>query len=88
MNAIYNADKNKIVLDNEAVKAIRFVRGLNTDLRVSLKSINKESLWHWIDENAINLFGVDFEFSKPQATDEKFSAYEKCIDDVVRQIIR
>lgn len=83
-------DKNtyKIELDNEAVKAIRFVKGFNPSLRVSLKGISEESLYWWLDANRFELFGLEFGLSKPEATDEAYNKYERCLKDVVRQIVR
>lgn len=76
----------KITLDNEAVKAIRFCYGLNTDLRVSLNTIPKEPLESWLVENRLNIFGItllDFEWST-----ENTEKYEAMFADVVRQILR
>ena len=82
----YTIDKNtwKITLDNEAVKAIRFCRGFNTDLRVSLTEINKDCLFWWLYNERYPLFGacnmMDF--------DNSGADFEKIFNDVVSQIIR
>ncbi len=78
----------KIELDNEAVKAIRFVNGFNTDLRVSLSGIDKMELWRWITNNEISLFGTKILDRHPELTDPAYEKYERMIDDVVLQIIR
>ena len=77
-----------IALDNEAVKAIRFVLGFNTDLRACLNGVNTEMLYNYLDDNRFQLFGADFGLSKPEATDEAYDDYERCIWNVVRQICR
>ena len=53
-----SVDKNnfKITLDNEAIKAIRFCNGFTTDLRIKLTNANRNSLWHWLDQNALGIF--------------------------------
>lgn len=77
----------KIELDNEAIKAIRFVRGFNTDLRVSLRGINRSALSDWITENEINLFGTQMLDKHPDPTSPDYDKYERMINDVVNQII-
>lgn len=77
----------KIELDNEAIKAIRFVRGFNTDLRVSLRGINRQSLSDWITDNEINLFGDQMLDKHPAPTSPDYDKYERMINDVVNQII-
>lgn len=78
----------KIELDSEAIKAIRFVRGFNTDLRVSLRGINRSALSDWITENEINLFGTQMLNKHPDPTSPDYDKYERMINDVVNQIIR
>lgn len=81
-------EKNyRIKLDNEAIRAIRFVKGYNPDLRVKLKLANRSSLWNFIDENRYGLLGVNVGFMKPDATSDNWSRYEKMIYDVVDQVI-
>ena len=87
MKAIVDKKNWKITLDNEAVKAIRFCYGVNTDLRISLKNINREHLWCWIRENKYRLFGTSMADLLP-VTDENWSKYESMIDDVIAQIVR
>ena len=83
----YTIDKNnwEIRLDNEAVKAIRFCRGFNTDLRVSLKYINRDSLFWWLYNNRYELFGacdmMDFD-------NDKNADFERTFNNVVSQIVR
>ena len=77
----------KIELDNEAIKAIRFVRGFNTDLRVSLRGINRSALSDWISDNEINLFGTQMLDKHPDPTSPDYDKYERMINDVVNQII-
>ena len=77
----------KITLDNEAVKAVRFCRGFNTDLRVSLKYINRDSLFWWIYNERYNLFGIDMLDFDRAVNDGKVN-FETVFDDVVRQIVR
>lgn len=87
MKAIVDKKNWKITLDNEAVKAIRFCYGVNTNLRISLKNINREHLWYWIRENKYRLFGSGMADLLPIA-DENWSKYESMIDDVITQIVR
>ena len=87
MKAIVDKKNWKITLDNEAVKAIRFCYGVNTNLRISLKNINREHLWYWIRENKYRLFGSGMADLLPIA-DENWSKYESMIDDVIAQIVR
>lgn len=88
MKAIINKKEMKITLDNEAVKAIRFVKGFDTNLRVSLKGINKDCLWWWLADNGHEIFGIDFLDIKKNATDADWDRYERMLNDVVRQVIR
>ena len=87
MKAILSKETYTIKLDAEAIKAIRFVRGFTTDLRITLKHANKESLWHWLDDNRLDLFGTDMMNIRPTATDENWDKYETMLNDVVRQIV-
>lgn len=80
-------EKFRIVLDNEAIRAIRFVKGYNPDLRVKLNRACRSSFWDWIDENRYGLLGVDVGFMKPDATSDDWDKYEKMIYDVVDQVI-
>lgn len=78
-----NFDKKtgSVNLDNEAVKAIRFVYGLNTDLRVRLKHIPKDFFYDWIDENKYRIFGIGI-------MDCDSDTQDKIITRTVAQIIR
>lgn len=78
----------KITLDNEAVKAIRFVLGFNTDLRVSLKHVNRDAIWKFLDDNRFGIFGISAGLSKPDATSELWPTYEAILNDVVNQVVR
>ena len=88
MKATVDKKNFKITLDNEAIKAIRFVYGLPVDLRYKLDQANRNRLWDWIYINGVGIFGSDFiEFSTIQATDEKWHLLEVMINDVVRQVL-
>lgn len=87
MKANFNRETWTAQLDNEAVKAIRFVLGFNTDLRVKLTTANKRSLYSWIETNGIGIFGIDFVPTPNPATDE-YDKYERMIQNVVRQVVR
>lgn len=83
MKAIVDKKNYRITLDNEAVKAIRFCYGVNTDLRRSLVGLPLEPLKRWIENHKIQLFGqVIFDM------DAASNDYEDMMDDVVRQILR
>ena len=88
MVANVNKDKWKITLDNEAVKAIRFCLGFNTDLRRSLNGVDKDSIWYWVQNNKIGSFGHSMLDLSPDPTDDDWYKYEAMLNDVVRQIIR
>lgn len=83
-------------LDNEAVKAIRFVMGYNTDLRVSLRvdSVKgatqniRSRIWDFINNNLGNILGIDFMMQKPDVTDEAWNKYESCLNDIANQVIK
>ena len=53
MKAIVDKKNYRITLDNEAVKAIRFCYGVNTDLRRSLVGLPLEPLKRWIENHKI-----------------------------------
>lgn len=86
----------KFELDNEAVKAIRFVMGYNTNLRVSLGSSTslKEStqtrsrIWDFIDANLAGITSIDFMLSRPNAQDPDWDKYERCLNDMAQQVMR
>ena len=89
MKAFADLDKKEITLDNEAKKAIRFVLGYNTDLRVSLSAVNPiaiETIWRFLDDNRYSIFGSDFGFSKPDATSEKWDSYESLLTKAAHYI--
>lgn len=88
MKATVDKKNFKITLDNEAIKAIRFVNGFTTDLRVKLTNANKDSLWLWINNNALGIFGMDFvHYSTIQPTDDDWHKYEVMLKNVVRQVL-
>lgn len=74
----YNA-----TLDNNSIKAIRFVAGYNIDLRHSLRG-HERDLYDFIDRNAGNIFGVEVFCMK----NNDFDRYEKMIKNVVMQVCR
>ena len=86
MKAVLDSERYTITLDNEAIKAIRFVRGLNTDLRVKLTA-SRRIMWEWLDENGVNLFGSDFIFIRKDPTDPEWKKYEYMLNNVVSQIM-
>ena len=75
------------MLDNNMIKAIRLVNGYNSDLKIKLKRVNKDSLWDWIDENRFGIFGIDFGASKPSPESEEWDKYEAAIRSAVRQVV-
>ena len=88
MKATVDTKNFKITLDNEAIRAIRFVYGLPTDLRCKLDHVDKGMLWDWINNNGLGIFGNDYiEFSKIQATDDNWDKFEKMLYNVVEQIL-
>ena len=88
MKAVVDKKNFKITLDNEAIKAIRFCNGFTTDLRIKLTNANRNSLWHWLDQNALGIFGMDFvHYSTIQPTDDDWHKYEVMLKNVVRQVI-
>jgi hypothetical protein len=87
MKANFNRENWTANLDNEAVKAIRFVLGFNTDLRVRLTTANKESLFSWIQDNEIGIFGFTMP-PRPDPTSDEWDKYERMIKNVVRQIVK
>lgn len=88
MKATVDKENWKIELDNDAIKAIRFVNGFNTDLRISLKGINEKSLWFYLSDNEIPLFGTCMMDLHPDPTSKDWDKYGKMLNDVVRQIVR
>ena len=87
MKAKVDSKNWKITLDNEAVKAIRFCYGVNTNLRKHL-DIPRDDLWYWIDQNRFGLFGSVMSDLKPHPTSDDWDKYESMINDVVFQIVR
>lgn len=87
MKANFNREKWTADLDNEAIKAIRFVLGFNTDLRVSLTTANKNSLYSWIENNGIGIFGFDF-VPMPDPASDEWDKYNRMIKNIVRQIVK
>lgn len=87
MKANFNRETWTAKLDGDAIKAIRFVLGFNTDLRVRLKTANKDSLYTWIKNNEIGIFGYDI-VPTPDPTSNEWDKYERMIKSVVRQITK
>lgn len=85
MKATFSKDKMEVTLSNEAVKAIRFVKGYNTDLRVSLKGIREDILFDWVDNN---LIGICSEAALSGCKSEDIHRYCKMIEHIVDQIVR
>jgi hypothetical protein len=83
MKANFKRETWTAEFDNEAVKAIRFVLGFNTDLRVSLTTANRDSLYTWIKNNEIGIFGFDI-VPAPDPTSNEWDKYERMIKSVVR----
>ena len=88
MKATVDKEKWTITLDNEAIKAIRFVNGFNTNLKTSLKGINEESLWWYLSKNEIALFGTCMIKMHPDPLSDEWDKYNRMINGVVRQIVR
>ncbi len=87
MKANFNRETWTARLDGDAIKAIRFVLGFNTDLRVKLTTANRESLFGWIQNNEIGIFGFDI-VPRPDPTTDEWDKYEKMIKNVVGQIVK
>ena len=87
MKAIVDKKNYKITLDKEAIKAIRFCIGANTDLRRKITTWNKNSLWYWLQANGTGLFGLSFCDLQPDPTSPEWYKYEKMLNDVVRQVL-
>lgn len=82
MKAIYHTG----YIDNEAIKAIRFVMGFNTNLRVSLPNADKDAIWRFLDEHRYGIFGSGIE--KPDPTSIEWETYETRLNEFVRKIVR
>ena len=87
MKAVVDKENWKITLDNEAIKAIRFCYGVNTDLRVRL-GIPKDRLWSWIYDNRYGLFGDVMAEMNPTYKDDDWDKFERMLNNVVKQITR
>ena len=85
MVANFDRKKWKADLDNEAIKAIRFVNGFNTDLRHNL-NVNRSALFDWLQDNEIGLFGEDIT-PRPDPTSDEWYYYEKMMWRVVDLIM-
>lgn len=86
MKATLDKSNWKILLDNEAIKAIRFCYGMPIDLRYKLQNYNKNMLYDWIELNKVHLFGHEILDISVSATDDNWHKYEHMIWDVVRQV--
>lgn len=50
----------QFILTKQQIKAIRIVKGYNNDLRIDISTaVNKNDMWHFIDENIAGLLGID-----------------------------
>ena len=88
MKATLNKETYTATLDKEAIKAIRFVLGFKTDLRVKLRGVNKESIFEWIEENEHGIFGTDIiDLKWKKMPSPEYDKYIRMIDRVVHQII-
>ena len=74
-------------MTKEMIKAIRTVHGWKTDLRIKLTTINRDTLYDWIDDNRFGIFGTEFALSKPQPTSPEWDKYERAIWQAVSQVI-
>lgn len=78
----------KLTLDQDAIKAIRFINGLPIDLRVKLNHVNRDMLFTWLQNNALGIFGDDYiPYSQIKATDDDWQKYEIMMNDVISQIL-
>jgi hypothetical protein len=72
-------------ITKEQIKAIRIVNGFNPDLRVKL-SVNRNTLWNFIDENFAGLFGIDtldYQYEKEGVLSWQYdAAVRECVDAV------
>lgn len=78
------------MMTREMIKAIRLVNGFNSDLRIKLRSINKDCLWKWIDDNAIGIFGINTVMDKKSTdvTSDKYDIWEHFINHAVYCVIK
>lgn len=74
-------------LTKEQIKAIRIVRGFNPDTRLKLYGVNRDALWYFIDRNSYGLLGAEFATSKPTPLSDEWDDYERCILNMVNQVI-
>lgn len=50
----------QFILTKQQIKAIRIVKGYSDNLRINISaSVNKNDMWHFIDENIAGLLGAD-----------------------------
>lgn len=78
--------KYKIYMTKEMIKAIRLVYGLNPDLRIKCKTINKQCLYDWIETNRCGIFGL-FAATIPPVPSTDFNEYDRMIWHAVYCVI-
>jgi len=74
-------------LDSISIKAIRFMLGYKTDLRVRLNNDVKDVIFNFIQSNEVEIFGPDIA-PRPSVLSDEWEKYESMIWCVVRQVIR
>lgn len=74
-------------MKKEMIKAIRMVKGYTTDLRVNIRAAcRKESLYDWIYENRIGIFGLDMTIV-PEVMTPEWKAFDHRIWEAVEAVI-
>ncbi len=68
------------------IKAIRLVNGWTPDLRIKCDTIYKPSLYDWIEENRIGIFGFSMAII-PDPVTEDYIKYERRIWKAVDAVI-
>lgn len=74
-------------MTKQMIKAIRLVNGWNPDLRVKLNTVNKSSLYDWIEANRYGIFDSLDEAMKPDTTSPEWVNYERRIWNAVHAVI-
>lgn len=74
-------------MKKEMIKAVRLVNGYNPDLRVRLTAINRDSLWRWLRDNRLGIFGLDFYTAEPAAASDEWDAMNRDLNAAVAAII-
>lgn len=77
------------MLGNKKVKAIRTVLGFNDDLRVSLKHIDKNYIFDFIEKNRVTLLGLDSTLINiPDVTSDEWDKWEREMWKLVNEVTR